>query len=144
MNNDRILKRFGSLYGASDAMQALFQSIDKVAATSATVLLLGESGTGKELVAQAIHQHSDRAQHSFIPVNCGAIPAQLIEAALFGHEKGSFTGATRQHQGYFEQASGGTLFLDEITEMPPDMQVRLLRVLESGSFQRVGGSEDVR
>jgi DNA-binding NtrC family response regulator len=105
---------------------------------------VGESGTGKELNAKAIHQISPRGQETFVAVNCGAIPAHLIEAALFGHEKGSFTGAVRQHIGYFEHASRGTLFLDEITEMPVDMQVKLLRVLESGAFLRVGGDEEVK
>lgn len=124
-------------------MEALYLQIDRVAGTDATVLLEGESGTGKELIALSIHQHSLRHERNFIAVNCGAIPGSLIEAALFGHEKGSFTGAARLHAGYFEHASGGTLFLDEITEMPADMQVKLLRVLECGRFHRVGGSEEV-
>jgi DNA-binding NtrC family response regulator len=138
------LKRFGLLYGSSQAMEILYRQIERVALTDATVLLEGESGTGKELIAQSIHQASQRSGMQFVAVNCGAIAAHLIEAALFGHEKGSFTGAVRQQTGYFEYASGGTLFLDEITEMPADMQVKLLRVLESGSFLRVGGSEEVR
>ena len=125
-------------------MERLYQQVMRVAATDAAVLLIGESGTGKELIAQTIHQLSNRTGHNFVAVNCGAIPPHLIEAALFGHEKGSFTGAVRQHLGYFEHASGGTLFLDEITEMPPDMQVKLLRVLESGCFTRVGGDCEVR
>jgi DNA-binding NtrC family response regulator len=125
-------------------MERLYEQVERVAATDATVLLVGESGTGKELVASAIHAASPRNGEAFVAVNCGAIPAHLIEAALFGHEKGSFTGAMRQHIGYFEQASRGTLFLDEITEMPVDMQVKLLRVLESGSFMRVGGDEEVK
>lgn len=141
---EKALKRFGLLYGSSPAMENLYQQIEKVAITDAAVLLAGESGTGKELIAQTIHQLSRRNAHHFIAVNCGAIPAHLIEAALFGHEKGSFTGAVRQHVGYFEHASRGTLFLDEITEMPTDMQVKLLRVLESGSFLRVGGDEEVK
>ena len=144
MATEKNLKRFGLLYGSSIAMEILYEQIDKVAPTEAAVLLIGESGTGKELIAQTIHQNSRRSDKTFIAVNCGAIPAHLIEAALFGHEKGSFTGATRQHIGYFEHAGGGTLFLDEITEMPVDMQVKLLRVLESGSFLRVGGSEEVK
>jgi len=143
MNGAHALKRFGLLYGSSPPMEALYRQIDKVAATEATVLLVGESGTGKELIAQTIHQKSRRRQRAFITVNCGAIPPQLIEAALFGHEKGSFTGAERQHIGHFEQAADGTLFLDEITEMPVDMQVRLLRVLEGGRFMRVGGDQEV-
>ncbi|MDB5842511.1 MAG: sigma-54-dependent Fis family transcriptional regulator [Herminiimonas sp.] len=141
---DKHLKRFGFLYGSSPAMERLYQQLDKVSVSDATVLLAGESGTGKELIAQTIHQISPRADKTFIAVNCGAIPAHLIEAALFGHEKGSFTGAARQHLGYFEHASRGTLFLDEITEMPADMQVKLLRVLESGSFLRIGGSDEVK
>ena len=112
--------------------------------TEATVLLEGESGTGKELIAQSIHLSGQRANKQFVAVNCGAIPAHLIEAALFGHEKGSFTGAMRRQVGYFEYASGGTLFLDEITEMPADMQVKLLRVLENGNFYRLGGQEAVQ
>ncbi len=112
--------------------------------TEATVLLEGESGTGKELIAQSIHLSGQRADKQFVAVNCGAVPAHLIEAALFGHEKGSFTGAVRRQAGYFEHASGGTLFLDEITEMPAEMQVKLLRVLESGNFYRLGGQEAVQ
>lgn len=144
MSLDNSLKRLGIVHGPSPVMAQLYQQVEKVATTSATVLLVGESGTGKELIANAIHQVSARKEESFVAVNCGAIPAHLIEAALFGHEKGSFTGAVRQHLGYFEHASGGTLFLDEVTEMPLDMQVKLLRVLESGSFLRVGGDEEVK
>jgi DNA-binding NtrC family response regulator len=114
-----------------------------VAPTQATVLLVGESGTGKELAAEAIHLASPRHQSPFIPINCGAISPHLIESELFGHEKGSFTGADRQHKGYFERASGGTIFLDEITEMSMELQVRLLRVLESGRFMRVGTNEEI-
>ena len=132
------------MVGSSAAMQSLYAQIDRVAPTDATVLLDGESGTGKELIALTIHQDSPRHGRSFVAVNCGAIPGNLIEAVLFGHEKGSFTGAARLHTGYFEHASGGTLFLDEITEMPADMQVKLLRVLECGRFHRVGGSDEVR
>ncbi len=124
-------------------MELLYTHMDRVARTDATVLLEGESGTGKELIAMAIHQDSLRSDQPFVAVNCGAIPPSLIEASLFGYEKGSFTGAIRQHAGYFEHASGGTLFLDEITEMPADMQVKLLRVLESGRFFRVGGSTEI-
>jgi DNA-binding NtrC family response regulator len=140
---EKSLKQFGTLFGSSRAMENLYRQIDKVALTDATVLLSGESGTGKELIAQTIHALSQRKEKPFVPVNCGAISGHLIEAALFGHEKGSFTGAIRQYAGYFEQASHGTLFLDEITEMPIDMQVKLLRVLESGTFLRVGGSTEV-
>jgi DNA-binding NtrC family response regulator len=131
------------LLGTSPAMEQLYQQVIRVAATDATVLLVGESGTGKEVIATAIHLASTRAEKSFNAVNCGAIPPHLIEASLFGHEKGSFTGAVRQQVGYFENASGGTLFLDEITEMPIEMQVKLLRVLESGTFMRVGGDREV-
>lgn len=144
MSSEKSLKHYGLLYGGSQAMESLYRQMARVALTDATVLLEGESGTGKELIAQAVHQASARANQQFIAVNCGAIPSHLIEAALFGHEKGSFTGAVKQHAGYFEHASGGTLFLDEITEMAPDMQVKLLRVLESGSFLRVGGSTEVQ
>jgi transcriptional regulator with PAS, ATPase and Fis domain len=125
--------RFGSLYGSSEAMQSLYRQIERVSITEATVFLEGESGTGKELIAQSIHFSSQRADKQFVAVNCGTIPDHLIEAALFGHEKGSFTGALRMQAGYFEHASGGTLFLDEITEMPPDLQVKMLRVLECGN-----------
>jgi DNA-binding NtrC family response regulator len=107
------------------------------------VFVIGESGSGKELVAKTIHDRSERRRGPFIAINCGAIPANLIEAELFGHEKGAFTGASRQHRGCFERAAGGTLFLDEITEMAPEMQVRLLRVLEMGRFMRVGGDGEL-
>jgi DNA-binding NtrC family response regulator len=125
-------------------MQAVYRMIAKGAPTDATVFVVGESGCGKELVARTVHELSERASRPFLAVNCGAIPANLIEAELFGHEKGAFTGASRQHQGVFERATGGTLFLDEITEMAPEMQVRLLRVLETGHFVRVGGAEELR
>ncbi len=141
---DKPLKCFGLLYGASPVMESLYQHVERVAVTNATVLISGESGTGKELLAKTIHLASLRRDHAFVAVNCGAIPSHLMESALFGHEKGSFTGAVRQHAGYFEQASHGTLFLDEITEMPTDMQVKLLRVLETGSFARVGGDAQVK
>lgn len=139
----RSLGRFGSLIGASLAMQKVYDQIARVAPTAATVLIAGESGTGKELVAYTLHGLSRRRKEAFLPVNCGAIQAQLIESELFGHEKGSFTGATREHKGYFEQADGGTLFLDEITEMPSELQVKLLRVLETGTFMRVGGDKQI-
>lgn len=134
---------FGQMMGASPTMQKLYHHIARVAPTDATVLLLGESGTGKELAAQTIHALSLRQKQPFIAVNCGAISPQLIESEIFGHEKGSFTGAERQHKGYFERANGGTLFLDEITEMPIDLQVKLLRVLESGSFMRIGSAQEI-
>ena len=138
------LGRFGRLYGSSTVMQDVYRMIEKVAPTEATVFITGESGCGKELVARTIHERSPRARGAFVAINCGAIPQNLIEAELFGHERGAFTGANRQHRGCFERAEGGTLFLDEITEMPLDMQVRLLRVLETGRFVRVGGDGEIR
>lgn len=137
------LEHFGELYGACEPMRALFRAIERLAASDAPVMILGESGAGKELVANTLHQLSTRAGQSFIAVNCGAIPENLIESELFGHERGSFTGASRTHRGCFERANGGTLFLDEITEMPVEMQVRLLRVLETGRFARVGGDQEI-
>jgi len=131
-----------SLLGSSAAMQEVFRLIDRVGPTEASVLLTGESGSGKELAAQMIHECSARRGKPFIAINCGAIPAGLIEAELFGYEKGSFTGAVRAHAGVFERAHGGTLLLDEVTEMPLDMQTRLLRVLESRKFYRVGASTE--
>jgi DNA-binding NtrC family response regulator len=136
--------RFGHLFGCSTAMQEVYRRIDKVAPTSATVLIIGESGSGKELVARTIHDRSENARAPFVAVNCGAIPANLIEAELFGYEKGAFTGATKTHRGCFERAEGGTLFLDEVTEMAPEMQVRLLRVLETGRYTRVGGEAELQ
>jgi len=137
------LQRVGALYGACATMQRLFQTIGRLGPSNATVMILGESGSGKELVAQAIHQLSERSRKAFVAVNCGALPENLIESELFGHERGSFTGAARTHRGCFERADGGTLFLDEVTEMPVDMQVRLLRVLETGRFCRVGGDQEI-
>jgi two-component system, NtrC family, response regulator AtoC len=139
----RRLGRFGHILGSSTPMQKLYDQLGRVAPTSATVLLCGESGTGKELAAQTIHDLSRRKKAPFLPLNCGAVSPQLIESELFGHEKGSFTGADRQHKGYFERAHGGTLFLDEITEMPQELQVKLLRVLETGSFTRVGTTQPI-
>jgi len=139
----RRLGHFGRMIGAAPAMQKLYNHIARVAPTEATVLLLGESGTGKEMVAETIHALSLRQKRPFLPVNCGAISPQLIESEIFGHEKGSFTGADRQHKGYFERAHGGTLFLDEISEMPAELQVKLLRVLETGSFMRIGSSQEI-
>jgi DNA-binding NtrC family response regulator len=131
-----------SLLGNSAAMQEVFRLIERVGPTEASVLLTGESGSGKELAAQMIHECSARRGKPFIAINCGAIPAGLIEAELFGYEKGSFTGAVRGHAGVFERANGGTLLLDEVTEMPLDMQTRLLRVLESRKFYRVGANTE--
>jgi two-component system response regulator AtoC len=127
------------IIGKCAAMQDIFQQVRQVAQTDATVLIQGESGTGKELIAQALHDLSDRKEGPFVAVNLGALPETLLESELFGHEKGSFTGAARQKPGCFERATGGTLFLDEVTEMPVKSQVDLLRVLESGQYTRVGG-----
>ncbi|MFA5585845.1 MAG: sigma-54 dependent transcriptional regulator [Saccharofermentanales bacterium] len=134
---------FGSLIGKSKAMQEVYDLIQKVAGSRANVLVTGESGTGKELVAKALHYNSDRREKPFVPINCGAIPENLLESELFGHEKGSFTGAVQQKAGLFEVANGGTLFLDEIGELPPMMQVKLLRVLQEREFRRVGGTRDM-
>ena len=133
----------GQLIGNSPEMVDVVAELGRIARSQATVMLVGESGTGKEIAAELLHSQSTRASGPFIAVNCGAIPANLVEAELFGYERGAFTGAARQHQGYFERASGGTLFLDEITEMPLDLQTKLLRVLESGRMVRVGGTEEV-
>lgn len=135
--------RFGKLLGQSESMERLFTQLSRVATTDVTTLLIGESGTGKELAAHAIHKLSSRSNKPFIAVNCGAISPNLIESELFGHERGSFTGADRQHKGYFERADSGTLFLDEVTEMPLDLQVKLLRVLETGRFMRVGTHREI-
>ena len=132
------------ILGISDVMRQLTRQIDRAAATDASVFIVGESGAGKELVARAIHAGSPRADRPFVAVNCGAISRSLAHAVLFGHEKGSFTGALAQNAGYFEHASGGTLFLDEVTEMSTDMQVHFLRVLETGTYQRVGGTDLLR
>lgn len=132
--------RFGHLVGTSEPMKLVYEQIARVAGTSFTVFITGESGTGKELVARTVHDLSRRRARPFLAVNCGAISPNLIESEIFGHEKGSFTGAERQHQGFFERAHGGTLFLDEITEMPLELQVKLLRVLETGTFMRVGST----
>src|ERR1700723_3256526 len=132
-----------SFLGSSAAMQEVFRLIERVGPTEASVLLTGESGSGKERAAQLIHEASARRDKPFIAINCGAIPAGLIEAELFGYEKGSFTGAVRAHAGVFERANGGTLLLDEVTEMPLDMQTRLLRVLETRKFYRVGASVEL-
>lgn len=127
------------MVGNSKVMQTIFHLIQKIAKTPTTVLILGESGTGKELIAKALHQNSDRSEGPFVQVNCGAIPSELFESEIFGHEKGAFTGAIQSKPGKFELAENGTLFLDEIGELPKDMQVKLLRVLQDGTFSRVGG-----
>ncbi|EMI16148.1 two component sigma54 specific Fis family transcriptional regulator [Rhodopirellula maiorica SM1] len=135
--------KVSDIIGNGAAMHAVFQQIRQVAATEATVLVQGESGTGKELIARALHDLSERSSGPFIAVNLGAMPENLLESELFGHEKGSFSGASRQKPGCFEQAAGGTLFLDEVTEMSAKSQVDLLRVLESRVFTRVGGEERI-
>jgi DNA-binding NtrC family response regulator len=140
----RLGEKFGSLVGRSKAMEALFRQMDLVAPTRSNVLIVGESGTGKELVANALHDNSPRKEGRFLPINCAAIPADILESELFGHERGSFTGATGRKIGKFELADRGTLFLDEIGELPLDMQVKLLRVLETREFMRVGGTETIR
>ena len=130
-----------AMVGSSTRMTGIFDKIAKTAPTNGRVLITGENGTGKELVARAIHQHSRRAGQSFIKLNCAAIPAELIESELFGHEKGAFTGATQQRRGKFELADGGTLFLDEVGDMNPSAQAKVLRVLQEGELERVGGHE---
>jgi DNA-binding NtrC family response regulator len=139
----RDLGRFGSMIGASEPMQQVYDLIARVAPTNAVVFIQGASGTGKELVAETLHRLSRRRKKSFVALNCGAVAPQLIESQLFGHERGSFTGADRLHKGYFERANGGTLFLDEITEMPIELQVKLLRVLETGKVTRIGGESEI-
>lgn len=134
---------FRSLVGNSRAIIQVRKLIDQVAPTEATVLILGESGTGKEVVARNIHYYSNRRDRPFVPINCGAIPGELLESELFGHEKGSFTGAVGARQGRFEQAEGGTIFLDEIGDMPMQMQVKLLRVIQERTFERVGGNKTI-
>ncbi len=132
------------IVGRSPAMQTVFKLVGQLAASDATALITGESGTGKELVARAIYTHSRRAQQTFVAINCAAIPENLLETELFGHEKGAFTGATQQRIGKFEQCNRGTLFLDEIGDMPLTTQTKILRVLQSGTFERVGGNETVK
>ncbi len=136
--------RLGEMVGRSEAMRKVFDEIRKVARTLAPVLIWGPSGSGKEVAARTIHRLSRRAGKPFVAFNCGAVSPTLIESELFGHERGSFTGADRRRVGYFEEANGGTLFLDEITEMSPELQVRLLRVLEERTLRRVGGTQEVK
>lgn len=140
-NDTRPSHLFRSLVGTSRQVTAVRKMMDQVAEKEVTVLILGESGTGKEVVARNLHYHSARRDHPFVPVNCGAIPAELLESELFGHEKGAFTGAVNSRAGRFEMAEGGTLFLDEIGDMPLHMQVKILRVLQEKSFERVGGNK---
>ncbi len=144
--NRELRHRLGKheLVGAGPAMAKLLAQIERVAASETRVCILGETGTGKELVARAIHEKSPRRENAFITLNCAAVPAELIESELFGHEKGSFTGAAAKHLGKFEQAEGGTLFLDEIGDMPVAMQAKLLRVLEEGEVERVGGEKPIK
>ena len=134
----------GRLIGTNGAMLDVFKMVGRVAETDSTVLICGESGTGKELVAEAIHQYSRRREKPFVAVNCAAIPENLLESELFGHERGAFTGAIGRKAGKFEVAQGGTIFLDEIAELPPNLQVKLLRVLQERTFERVGGTEPIR
>jgi len=131
------------IVGRSEPMQQVFKLVGQLAASDATALITGESGTGKELVARAIYHNSHRSQQPFLAVNCAAIPEQLLESELFGHERGSFTGATGQRIGKFEQCNGGTIFLDEIGDMTPATQTKILRVLQSGTFERVGGNTPI-
>ena len=135
---------FRSLVGRSQQIQTVRKLVEQVAPTDATVLILGESGTGKEVIARNVHFMSERKEGPFIPVNCGAIPGELLESELFGHEKGAFTGAISARKGRFELAEGGTLFLDEIGDMPLQMQVKLLRVLQERTFERVGGHTPIK
>ena len=135
---------FRSLVGNSRSVQRVRKMVDQVSPTEATVLILGESGTGKEVVARNIHYYSNRRNKPFVPINCGAIPGELLESELFGHEKGAFTGAVGARQGRFELAEGGTIFLDEIGDMPLTMQVKLLRVLQERSFERVGSNKTIK
>ncbi|HKB37271.1 MAG TPA: sigma-54 dependent transcriptional regulator, partial [Gemmataceae bacterium] len=134
----------GAIVGSCPAMREVYKAIGRVAAQSDPVLITGESGTGKELVARAIYQHGPRARAPFLALNCAAIPENLLESELFGHEKGAFTGADRKRIGKFEQVSGGTLFLDEIGDMPMPLQAKILRVLQEQAFERVGGNETVQ
>jgi len=139
----RKLGHFGPMLGASTSMQRVYDMVTRVAATEATVLLTGETGTGKDLTASTLHQLSRRRNSPFLAINCGAVSPNLIESELFGHERGSFTGADRMHRGYFERAHQGTLFLDEVAEMPLELQVKLLRVLETSTITRIGGEKTI-
>jgi len=136
--------RFGTIIGKSKGMLKVYSLINKVADTNANVMILGESGTGKELVARAIHENSSRRDRPFVVINCGGIPDSLLESELFGYKKGAFTGAFVDKPGLFEVAQGGTIFLDEIAELPPILQVKLLRVVQEKTFRRIGGQEDIK
>src|SRR5437868_8544810 len=137
------LTHYGELTGQSEEMRAVYQIIEAVAPSNASVLIFGESGTGKELVARAIHAKSERAKGPFFALNCAALPKDILENELFGHEKGAFTGSVNEKPGAFEMADGGTTFLDEVAEMPPDMQAKLLRAIESRSLRRLGGKKEI-
>ena len=137
------LTHFGELTGQSEEMRAVYQVIEAVAPSTASVLIFGESGTGKELVARAIHTKSERAKGPFFALNCAALPKDILENELFGHEKGAFTGSINEKPGAFEMADGGTIFLDEVAEMPPDIQVKLLRAIESRTIRRLGGKKEI-
>src|SRR5688500_11402402 len=137
------LTHYGELTGQSEEMRSVYQIIDAVASSSASVMILGESGTGKELVARALHTRSDRAKGPFFALNCAALPKDILENELFGHEKGAFTGSTNEKAGAFEMADGGTLFLDEVAEMPTDIQVKILRALETRTIRRLGGKKEI-
>ncbi len=141
---EEVEERFGDIVGKSPQMQTVFQSIHKIAATNSAAFLHGESGTGKEMVARAIHRQSPRAGGPFIKVNCSALAETLLESELFGHERGAFTGAIKERRGRFELAHGGTLFLDEIADIPPSVQIRLLRVLQEKEIERVGGERTIK
>lgn len=133
-----------SFHSCSKEMRHMYSIIEKVAVTEFSVLVRGESGSGKELVAQAIHHYSQRKNEVFIAINCAALNANILESELFGHVKGAFTGAIREHKGVFERAAGGTLFLDEIAEIPLELQAKLLRILETGEFTRMGGEKSIK
>ncbi|MES2177169.1 MAG: sigma-54 dependent transcriptional regulator [Gemmatimonadota bacterium] len=137
------LTHYGELTGQSDSMRSVYQVIEAVAPSTASVLILGESGTGKELVARALHTKSDRAKGPFFALNCAALPKEILENELFGHEKGAFTGSISEKQGAFEMSSGGTIFLDEMAEMPTDIQVKLLRAIETKQIRRLGGKKEI-
>jgi two-component system response regulator PilR (NtrC family) len=137
------LTHFGELTGQSEEMRAVYQIIEAVAPSTASVLIFGESGTGKELVARAVHAKSERSKGPFFALNCAALPKDILENELFGHEKGAFTGSTNEKPGAFEMADGGTIFLDEVAEMPPDIQVKLLRAIESRTIRRLGGKKEI-
>ena len=143
---EQLVSRYGmsNIIGVSAPMQEVFRVVERVANSSATVLITGESGTGKELIARALHTQSSRSAGPFVPINCGAIPSELLESELFGYEKGAFTGAHNTKKGLVEQADGGTLFLDEISELLPRLQVKLLRMLQEREVQRVGGERAIR